>query len=79
MSNDWKIVRTGDGESDWKVEKVMSEVKWYNRGQTGEYLRDWADVLVHSGNPDWLGLAKKAKRAGLSDAEVNEFLKSEEE
>jgi len=56
------------------------ETPWYNRGETGEYLRDWADCLVHGhGQPDWLGLAKKAKRVGLSDQEVNEFLKSEEE
>ena len=57
----------------------MNEVKWYNSGETGEYLRDWADFLLH-GEPsvrDCLGFAKKAKRVGLSDAEVNQVLREE--
>lgn len=54
-----------------------NETPWYSRGQTGEYLRDWADCLLHSGNPDWLGFAKKCKRAGLTDAEVNQVLREE--
>ena len=54
------------------------EVKWYSRGETGEYLRDWADCLLHGeGHPDCLGFAKKAKRAGLTDAEVNQLLREE--
>ena len=51
---------------------------WYAKGETGEYLRDWADFLVHGDSADWLGLAKKAKKAGLNDSEVNEFLNSEQ-
>ena len=53
---------------------------WYTKGETGEYLRDWADTLVHGHQApaDWLGLAKKAKKAGLTDSEVNEFLRSED-
>ena len=51
---------------------------WYAKGETGEYLRDWADCLVHGDSSDWLGLAKKASKAGLSDSEVNEFLRSEQ-
>ena len=51
---------------------------WYNRGQTGEYLRDWADFLLHGNGPqDCLGFAKKAKRVGLTDAEVNQVLREE--
>ena len=77
---DFRVVRTGTGESEWKVVKNdRTETPWYNRGETGEYLRDWADILLHSGNPDFLGFAKKAKRLGLTDAEVNELLKSETE
>ena len=52
---------------------------WYAKGETGEYLRDWADFLVHGDSADWLGLAKKAKKAGLNDSEVNEFLRSEQD
>ena len=54
------------------------EVKWYNRGETGEYLRDWADFLLHGHGPQvCLGFAKKAKRVGLTDEEVNEVLREE--
>ena len=59
------------------MSKYRIATPWYAKGQTGEYLRDWADFLVHGDNPDWLGLAKKAKRAGLTDDEVNEFLEME--
>ena len=55
-----------------------NETPWYNRGETGEYLRDWADCLLHGNGPqDCLGFAKKAKHAGLSDFEVNQVLREE--
>ena len=56
-----------------------NKTPWYNKGETGEYLRDWADFLLHSGNPDWLGFAKKCQRAGLSNEEVNQVLLDEQE
>jgi hypothetical protein len=41
-------------------------------------LRDWADCLLHGIGPqDCLGFAKKAKRVGLTDAEVNQVLREE--
>ena len=55
-----------------------NETPWYSRGETGEYLRDWADFLLHGNGPqDCLGFAKKAKRVGLTDAEVNQVLREE--
>lgn len=55
-----------------------NKTPWYNRGETGEYLRDWADCLLHGTGPqDCLGFAKKAKRVGLTDAEVNQVLREE--
>ena len=55
----------------------IQETPWYSRGETGEYLRDWADFLLHGDAPDALGFAKKAKRVGLTDAEVNQVLREE--
>ena len=53
---------------------------WYNKGETGEYLRDWADCLLGGhGHPDWVGFARKCKRVGLTDAEVNQVLREEQE
>ena len=52
---------------------------WYMKGETGEYLRDWAEFLVHGDSADWWGLAKKAQGAGLNDSEVNEFLQSQQD
>ena len=75
--NDFKVVRTGEGESDWKVVADSNETPWYSRGRTGEYLREWADFLLHGDQPDSLGFAKKAKRVGLTDAEVNQVLRDE--
>jgi len=60
------------------MSSVTNETPWYNRGETGEYLRDWADCLLHGNGPqDCLGVAEKAKRAGLTDAEVNQVLREE--
>jgi len=50
---------------------------WYNRGRTGEYLRDWADVLLYGENPDISGFAQKCKSVGLSDEEIDQVLSEE--
>ena len=62
------------------MSKYRIVTPWWCKGETGEYLRDWADFLLHSGHgQDWTGLARKARRAGLDDQEINEFLNQEKE
>ena len=54
------------------------ETPWYSKGQTGEYLRDWADCLLHGhGESDPSRFVKKCKEVGLTDAEVNQVLREE--
>jgi len=48
MSNDWKVVRTGDRESDWKVEKVMENVVDFPtpRERAGVSMLEDMDMLL---------------------------------
>lgn len=58
----------------------MSEVVWWSRGETGEYLHDCVGYRLYTlDNPDWTGLANDARKAGLSESEVQDFLRLERE
>ena len=54
------------------------ETPWYNRGETGEYLRDWADCLLHGhGEPDTKRFVNVCKKVGLTDKEIGQVLVEE--
>lgn len=60
------------------MSKYRVVTPWYATGQTGEYLREWADHLLHdSDRENWLALARKAREAGLSESEITDFLNDE--
>lgn len=51
----------------------MSDVKWYDRGRTGEYLLDQVESLL-DGMITVPEFVVRCRRAGLSDEEVSELL-----
>lgn len=51
----------------------MNDVKWYERGEVGDKLRDLLDFY------DTATFANEASKLGLSDDEIVEVLMREEE
>ena len=52
-------------------------VKWYDKGETGEYLLDQVESLL-DGMITEQEFINKCKLAGLNDAEVSEILSEDE-
>ena len=62
------------------MSEVIVEVPWYHRGEMGEYLCDCVGYRLYTlDNSDWGGLANDARKAGLSESEVQDFLQLERE
>lgn len=51
--------------------------KWYDKGETGEYLLDQVESLL-DGMITEQEFVARCKRAGLNDAEVSEILSEDE-
>ena len=52
-------------------------VKWYDKGETGEYLLDQVESLL-DGMITHVEFVARCKRAGLNDAEILEILSEDE-
>lgn len=60
------------GEYDMSVRTTP----WYNKGRTGELLLDCVEQrLYNEPTHNWTDLANDARRVGLSESEVYEFLR----
>lgn len=55
----------------------MSAVKWYSRGEMGEWLRDNLDAFLWSDVEDYEGLIDVLNEAGLTDSEILEIILQE--
>jgi len=54
---------------------MIVETPWFNRGRMGEYLLGCVEHRLYAlENPDWSGLAEDARRAGLCESDVQDFL-----
>ena len=62
--------------SIYEEELVMSEVKWYDRGETGERLLELVESLL-DGQISTSVFFREAMFLGLSEEEVGEILQKE--
>ena len=56
----------------------MSEVKWYARGETGEYMLELIERMIDGGEAEYAFCIGRMKELGLSILEIEQLMIEEE-